>query len=120
MAHHDVHLIGDSDEAIKFYTEQDPEMVVIDFTIEHGLEVLTKMHELNPVQRIIILSDSLECSELLGCGYCLEHNQLRRVLKHSGIHELLYMIDNFSEMPCAFSNKLKIPAPDDCSDEHED
>jgi len=120
MAHHEVCLIGDFDEAIKFYNEKDPDMVIIDFTIEHGLEVLTKILKLNPAQHIITLSDSLDCSEFLGCDYCLEHYRKRRVLKHQGIHELLYLIDNFSAMPCEFANKLETPDTKQSSDTDED
>jgi two-component SAPR family response regulator len=119
MAHHDVHLIGDFDEAVKFYNEEEPEMVIIDFIIPHGLEILHKILEINPSQHIITLSDSLDCSEFLGCNYCLEHYRKKRVLKHQSIHDLLYLIDNFSEMPCEFANKLEIPTPENSSDENE-
>lgn len=120
MAHHEVHLIGNFDEAIKFYTEQNPDMVIIDFTIKDGAEVLKTILELNPLQHIITLSDSLDCSEFLGCDQCLELYRKRRVLKHEGIHELLYMIDNFSQTPCAFAHKLHTPDPEKSPDENED
>jgi len=109
MAHHDVHLIGDFDKAIQFYREQKPEMVLIDFTLPGGLDTLQAILKIDPVQHIITLSDSLDCSELLGCDYCVEHYRKRRILKHSGIHDLLYQIENFSAMPCEYAHKLHVP-----------
>ena len=107
MEHHDVHLITDMDEAIEFYVNESPEIVLIDFTIPHGLDALYKILEINPLQHIVTLSDSLDCAELLGCEYCLENHNKRRILKHQGIHDLLYLIDNFEGMPCEHANKLE-------------
>jgi len=109
MAHHDVHLIGDFDQAMQFYRDEKPEMVIIDFTLPGGLDALNEIVKINPSQHIITLSDSLDCSELLGCDYCLEHYKKKRVLKHSGIHDLLYLIENFSSMPCEYAHKLHVP-----------
>lgn len=106
MAHHDVHLITDFDEAMAFYKSEHPEMVIIDFTIEHGVEALSEIVKNNPAQHVITLSDSLDCSELLGCDFCTEHYRKKRVLKSQGIHDLLYMIDNFSDMNCQYAHKL--------------
>ena len=119
MAHHDVHLISDIDEALKCYKDEKPEMVLIDFTIPHGVEALIKILQINPAQHIITISDSSDCSELLGCDYCLEHYRKKRVLKHQGIHELLYLIDNFSDLSCEFAHKLNVPSPENSSDENE-
>lgn len=107
MAHHDVHLIAGHDAAMEFYKKEEPDMVLIDFTIDHGIETLTEILGLNPMQQIITISDSLDCSEFLGCNHCLESYNKKRVLKHQGIHELLYLIDNFSEMPCEFAHKFE-------------
>ncbi len=107
MEHHDVHLITDMDEAVEFYVNESPDIIIIDFTIPHGLDTMYKILEINPLQNIITLSDSLDCSELLGCEYCLENYNKRRVLKHQGIHDLLYLIENFDGMPCEYANKLK-------------
>lgn len=106
MAHHDVHLVDGMEEAMASYLKESPEMVLIDFTISFGLEVLQKILEINPSQHIISISDSLDCSELLGCDYCLANYNKKRVLKHQGIHDLLYLIDNFYEMPCEFAHKF--------------
>ncbi len=106
MAHHEVHLIDDAEEAMAFYLKEKPAIVIIDFTIPSGSDILYKLFEINPLQHIIILSDSLNCSEPLGCDYCLEKHKQRRVLKHQGIHDLLYLIDNFAEMPCEHARKF--------------
>jgi DNA-binding NarL/FixJ family response regulator len=100
MAHHDVHLISDFDEAIHFYETQKPDMVVIDFSVPVGHDALQTLLERNPKQAIITLSDSLDCSEIIGCDHCLEHYNKKRLFKTEGIHDLLYTIENFDELPC--------------------
>lgn len=119
-AHHDVHLIGDMDKAIDFYVKESPELVIIDFTIFHGLDTMYKILEINPHQKIITLSDSIDCSELLGCDYCLENYNKKRLLKHQSIHDLLYLIDNFDRMPCEYANRLHVQQPEDLTLDEEE
>ena len=106
MAHHDVHLIDTFDAGIEFYRNEKPDIVLIDFTLEFGLDALKKIVQINPSQHIITISDSFDCSEILGCEFCLQHYMKKRVLKKKGIHDLLYLIENFSDMPCEFAHKL--------------
>lgn len=106
MAHHDVHLFDDFDEAMAFYKSESPDMVLIDFSVDFGHDALIKILEINPVQHIITLSDSLDCSEIFGCDFCVEHYKKKRVLKHQSIHDLLYLIENFAEMPCEHAHEF--------------
>jgi len=106
MAHHDVHLIDDLDEAMSFYKNESPDMVLIDFVADFGLEALHQILKLNPKQNIITISDSCDCSEIFGCDFCIENYNKKRVLKHQSIHDLLYLIENFSEMPCEHAHKF--------------
>jgi hypothetical protein len=39
----------------------------------------------------------------------------KRVLKKKGIHDLLYLIENFSEMPCEFAHKFNEYVSDETS-----
>jgi len=107
MAHHEVHLIDNYEKAIEFYIEQKPDMVLIDFTLDFGIDALQKILALNPVQHLITISDSFDCSEVLGCEFCTQHYMKKRVIKKQGIHDLLYLIENFSQMPCEYANKLE-------------
>ncbi len=112
-AHHDIHMISDEEEAIAFYNEESPDIVLIDFTIPHGLDILYRLLEINPFQDIISISDKLDCCEYLGCTYCLENYNKKRVLKKQGIHDLLYLIENFEGMPCEHAHKLPLPSVED-------
>lgn len=106
MGHHQVCLISNTADAICYYKDEHPEMVLIDFTTDFGHDSLEQILELNPAQHIITISDSLDCTEIIGCDHCLEHYRKRRLLKKQSIHDLLYLISNFSEMPCEFAHKL--------------
>lgn len=119
MAHHEVHLIAHYGDAIEFFKEEKPDIVIIDFTIEHGVDAMKKILTLNPHQFVITLSDALDCSEILGCDFCIESYHKRRVSKHQGIHDLLYLIDNFLETPCEFAHKLEEYHPREDTDKDE-
>ncbi len=112
-AHHDIHLIHDAEEAIAFYTAESPDIVLIDFAISHGLDMLYKILEINPLQHIITISDKVDCCEYLGCDYCIENHKIKRILKKQGIHDLLYLIENFDAMPCEHAYKLPLPSVED-------
>jgi len=105
MAHHDVHFFDDIDKAIAFYTNEKPDMVLIDFVLDFGLAALRKILAINPTQPIITISNSYECADIFGCVFCIENYKKKRVIKHQGIHDLLYLIDNFDEMPCEYAHK---------------
>jgi len=107
MAHHDVYLTDKLEDALIYYSTHKPAMVLIDFTAEIGLTALKRILAKNPSQHIITISDSIDCSELLGCDYCSQHYMKKRVLKKKGIHDLLYLIENFAEMPCEFEHKFE-------------
>jgi len=109
MAHHDVTLINDYENAIIFYKEKRPKMVLIDFENDFGTKALNKILEINPHQHIITLSDSTDCSEIIGCDHCLNNYKKRRILKSEGINSIIYMVDNFEYMMCAYANKLNQP-----------
>jgi len=118
-AHHDIHMISDEEEAVAFFIDESPDIVLIDFTIPHGLDMLYKILDINPFQDIISISDKLDCCEYLGCGYCLENYNKKRVLKKQGIHDLLYLIENFEGMPCEYAHKLPLPSVENNSFENE-
>jgi two-component SAPR family response regulator len=106
MSGHDVHLIDNIEDAVEFFSNEKPEIVVVEFTVDFGFEFLHYVLKVNPSQHIISLSDALDCAEHFGCDFCLENYRKKRILKHQGIHDLLYLIDNFSQMPCEFAHKL--------------
>lgn len=120
LAHHEVYLTDNYEEAMEFYTKESPDVVVLEFTVYFGMDALFKILKLNPEQQIITLSDSLDCSELIGCDHCLNKYNKKRVLKHQGIHDLLYLIDNFAEMPCEHAHKLEMPSSQEAKEVKED
>jgi two-component SAPR family response regulator len=115
MAHHDVYLTEKFEDAMIYYKTYKPELVLIDFSIDIGLSILKKILEIHPTQHIITISDSFDCSEILGCDFCTHNYMKKRVLKKKGIHDLLYLIENFSEMPCEFAHKFNEYVSDETS-----
>lgn len=106
MAHHDVHLYDDLNEALEFFSKEHPEMILIDFSHEFALEAMNRILKVKPQQHIITISDVLDCSEHMGCDFCLENNRKKRILKSAGIHELIYLIDNFQYVHCPYAHKF--------------
>ena len=78
MAHHKVYLSSDYDDALNYFKEENPDMILIEFTVECGEKSLKKILELRPEQKVITISDSFDCSEIFGCEFCLDHYNKKR------------------------------------------
>jgi len=109
MAHHSVVLVDNYEDALITYKDQRPQMVLIDFETDFGSKALADILKINQNQHIITISSSPDCSESIGCEFCQQNYQKRRILKSEGIHALLQVVDDFQYMGCAYANKLNNP-----------
>jgi len=106
MAHHQVTLIDEYVEAMHFFKKESPQIVIIDFLNEFSSKALDEIIKLKPHQHIITLSDSIDCSETIGCDFCQNNYKKKRILKSQGIQPLMYLIDNFELMSCEHANNI--------------
>ena len=90
----------------ELFEEDSFDLVIIDFTLDFGEELLRLILHQNPSQHLITISDNINCSELLGCDYCVEHYNKRRILKSTNINELISLINNFEFISCEYANKF--------------
>ncbi len=80
--------------AIDYYDTDKYNIIFIDFIDETGKEVLEYIIRDNPKQRIITISKVLECSEKLGCDFCLNNYNKKRILKPIHIDEIIKIFSN--------------------------
>jgi hypothetical protein len=73
-------------------------LVLIDFTKKEGKELLDFVMKANPEQKIITMSDNFECSETMGCNFCMDNYNRKRVFRPLNLKELLLdkIIDEFN------------------------
>jgi len=100
--HYDVDSVSTFEEFKALYAAGKYHIVIVDFTMESGREVLDLIDRIDAKQRVIILSASEDYSEHKGCAYCVEHHYRRRLKEPIGILELGNLIRDFDYTRCAF------------------
>lgn len=98
--------VDNYEEGIELYKNNKYDIVIIDFASKDGSKLLKEILEIDKKQRIITLSSTLSCSEELGCEYCKEHLNKRRLLKHLSKDELNNLVKNFDTTECPYYNKF--------------
>ena len=96
----------DIGDALSIYKKNDIDIVVINFLLDFGSKFMEYILNINPMQNIITISETLDNSESKGCDYCQENHNKIRLLKPVDIRELTKLIKNFKSAKCYFSNKL--------------
>jgi len=94
------------EESQRLYTNESFDIVIINFTILNGREILDYIEKIEPKQRVITLSEELVHSTEGGALNCQMNFNRRRLLKPLKISELIYFIKNFDETPCKYQNKF--------------
>ena len=97
------------DEAISQFKKNQFYVVLIDFTTKEGKEFLQEVNRLNTLQRVITMGYTLSCSSEMGCDYCIENFNKRRLIKPINPVELYKTILGFTEIGCSYANRFKEP-----------
>lgn len=85
---------------IEEYQNNDFDLLIIDITIYK--KVLLKILELNPKQKIIVISDNLDCIDEVGCEICPVKYNKHRLLKPLHLNSLLDLIGDFHNQECKY------------------
>lgn len=102
-------LLQDLNESLSLYKTNNFHIVLIDFTTKSGNEFLQEVNRLNSSQKIITLGYSLSCSSEMGCDYCVDNFQKRRMIKPINSIELYKTIVEFEEIACMYKHRFKNP-----------
>lgn len=103
---HQVVIVDSLDEVKILYQKNKFDIVIIDFARDFGAESLRYIDSIDPMQRMITISENEEYSEQKGCDYCVSHHQRRRLKPPFPFPELVRLIENFDLTMCPFKNKL--------------
>lgn len=88
------------------YEKNKYDVVIINFTLDFGHDILEQILKVDPKQRVITVSEKLIGSEEKGGDYCQAHYNKRRLLKPVDIIELIKLIKNFDNNECKYKNKF--------------
>ncbi|MGD9555366.1 MAG: hypothetical protein AB7V28_13350, partial [Arcobacteraceae bacterium] len=94
------------EEAKALFEHDSYGLVLIDFTKKEGKELLDFVMRANPEQKIITMSDNFECSETMGCNFCMDNYNRKRVFRPLNLKELLDVIKNFDKQSCTYMHKF--------------
>jgi len=90
--HFDIDTASTIDEAINLYSKNTYDVIIIDY-IKDEKELQTYILEKNPKQNITILSNNLSCTEPMGCDYCIENHNIKRLLKPLKAKDIINILD---------------------------
>lgn len=93
-------------EAKEMYDNEQYYIVMVDFTQEVGKELLQFISQKSSTQRIITMSNNLECSALQGCEFCMHTLKRKRIFKPLNLKELTHTIKNYDNMICNYMHKF--------------
>ena len=79
------------------------DVIVIDFHQEKNNKLLKMLIEVNPEQKIVILSDKESCHR--DCDFCISKYR-RRLFKPIDAKDLHHTIKNFDSLDCRYNEKF--------------
>lgn len=94
------------EEAKELFGNDTYSIIVIDFTKNEGKEFLNFIQSKNVQQKIITMSDNFECSEILGCNFCIQNYKRKRIFRPINLKELTDAIKNFEQQSCTYMHKF--------------
>ncbi|WP_345976202.1 response regulator [Sulfurimonas sp. HSL3-7] len=104
--HHVVVVVDSFDEVKILYQEDKFDIVIIDFARDFGMKSLEYIDSIDPMQKMITISENEEYSESKGCDYCVKYHQRRRLKPPFPFPELVRLIENFEITSCKYRNSL--------------
>ena len=102
-------LLKNFEEAISLFKKSHFYIILIDFTTKDGKEFLQEVNRLNSIQRVITMGYTLSCSSEMGCTYCIDNFNKRRLIKPINSIDLYKTISTFDEILCAYANRFAEP-----------
>lgn len=75
------------------------DLIILDHTIENGSKCAEYILEIDPQQKILVVSDAIACV-ITRCEDCVQNHDLRRLSNPTSIRNIARMIGNFSNYKC--------------------
>jgi len=98
--HHTVVIVETFEEVERLYQKGKFDIVIIDFARDFGLKSLAYIDSIDPMQKMITISENDEYSEPKGCDYCITHHKRRRLKPPFPFPELVHYIESFDFTFC--------------------
>lgn len=110
---YDVFVASCEEQALELYraNRESIDVVIIEFMMAHGIRLIREIEAINPEQKVITLSGSVNCSCTYGCDYCTINLNRKRIMKPIEIAELLQAIRDFDSVECQMLGKCEPTDP---------
>ena len=77
---------------MKLFIDNVYDIVFLNFTDANGKNILSYILENKPKQKIVTISNSLDCSEQNGCDYCKKNYNKYRIIKPAKLNDIVLSI----------------------------
>jgi hypothetical protein len=94
------YYLTNSNQPVKEYQNNNFDIVIVDISTYR--ETLLQILEINPKQKIIVISDNLDCIDEVGCDICQKKYNKHRLLKPININILLDLLNDFNSHECKY------------------
>ena len=105
---HEVDVVNSFAEVLLLYAKEKYDIVIIDFSLDFGLEALEHIDSIDPRQKMITISLNEDYSEQKGCDYCIYNHNRRRLIPPFPFPELIRLVNSFELTMCAAKNKFPL------------
>jgi len=75
------------------------DLVILDHTIENGSKCAEYILEIDPQQKILVVSDAIRCI-ITRCEDCVNNHNVRRLSNPTSIRNISRMIGNYDHYQC--------------------
>ncbi len=89
-----------SNQPLQDYQNNNFDIVIVDISTYE--DIFLSILELNPKQKVIVISDDLNCIDKVGCEVCLQKYNKNRLLKPVSVKTLLDLIIEFDNQQCHY------------------
>jgi hypothetical protein len=86
-------------EVMTLYKKDIFDLIILDHTIENGSNCAEYILGIDPLQKILIVSDAIACV-ITRCEDCVNNHDIRRLSNPTSIRNITRMIGNFGNYKC--------------------
>ncbi|MCV6606893.1 MAG: hypothetical protein OIF32_01680 [Campylobacterales bacterium] len=80
------------------------DIIIIDLTEYTGVRIFGLLTKLTPRQKIITIGTDSSCSVTLGCDFCLDTYNKKRLVRPYTTKQLEELINNFDSTTCQYQH----------------
>ncbi len=99
IAHHTVEIAETLGDVHIMYKKDKYDLVMIDHSIENGIKCVEYIDSIDPVQRLLSVSNAVTCM-YARCDKCVANHHARRLNNPTTMNNIMRMVEGFDNYEC--------------------